>query len=426
MPSVDAVLVRLNAQFERPNNTPTIETPKPTQPYYDARYPYHLDTQVAPSGTCTPSSNSTNPSPSSTLSSGATLSHEQGYGLKHFVDFPSFDGIGNLGSKAKPFLLANEISQHRRNYARYQLPFVDFSPPEAQSQGAQHGEPPISKEQTELGPPPRPLNRLPPRVNSRKAWTDAFENATKSRDHEVMVFGARAIVNFGGSWTDDEMLDLARAFVWGASDRSTLNIHDHFAKFATIVRQTFSTLRPNDGLGEKFSTSLRNAAIGTFLHCWNIEDSHKAIIQVRFPTPNQTQFVLSSLAHCNFIGCLYKAHFISRTDTIGCVRVLFQNTSVIEHLVAVRHIIFQAGMQLWRESDDPEAEMKEFTGHLVNAAKGIPCDRAVLPQRPPYFKTVKASVDYITTGLDEFSASMKPGYVSHNLITGPERPYRIR
>ncbi|KAF8882040.1 hypothetical protein CPB84DRAFT_1640427, partial [Gymnopilus junonius] len=62
----------------------------------------------------------------------------------------------------------------------------------------------------------------------------------------------------------------------------------------------------------------------------------------------------SSLAHCKFVGSLYQHHLLKRDQVAHCVGVLFINMSTIEHILAVHHIVFNAGTQLWRECEDVE------------------------------------------------------------------------
>lgn len=275
---VDPVIARLNAQFEKPA-TLLIQTPNPT-------YHYNLDPDAGPPGIATPSRSSTNPSPSSTLvSSTTTLNNDNGYGLKYFLDFATTIGKGSkntVGFQLKSWVLVKDRELPQPKDTPYERPFVDFNVMEDRSLKAERqslapgrGRPLYSGSAApnnfKNGPsgPSLEGSFLSVSPSIRKLWASKFEEASQARDLDTRTRCAKAIVSSINPWDEDEMLDLVRAIVWGASDSKIRNTNDHFASLSLALHRSFADLWPKEELELKFMMVLCDAVIGTFLNSWS-------------------------------------------------------------------------------------------------------------------------------------------------------------
>jgi hypothetical protein len=68
------------------------------------------------------------------------------------------------------------------------------------------------------------------------------------------------------------------------------------------------------------------------------------------PPPSYLSYVTSALHLCSFLGDLYAEKLLSRTDTIGCVRIILFNLSIVDHITAIGNILKRAGTALWKEA----------------------------------------------------------------------------
>ena len=92
------------------------------------------------------------------------------------------------------------------------------------------------------------------------------------------------------------------------------------------------------------------------------------------------EYVVSALSICSFIGDLFRYDFITRPDTVGCIRVLMYNLTTVEHITAIHNIIQPAGVSLWREAQDLDAEIWEFRKVLLEKSQPLKDYRTVLLQ----------------------------------------------
>lgn len=92
------------------------------------------------------------------------------------------------------------------------------------------------------------------------------------------------------------------------------------------------------------------------------------------------EFVVSALSVCSFIGDLFRYDFITRPDTVGCIRVLMYNLTTVEHITAIRNIIQHAGVRLWREAQNLDVEVWEFRKVLLEKSQPLKDYRTVLLQ----------------------------------------------
>lgn len=107
------------------------------------------------------------------------------------------------------------------------------------------------------------------------------------------------------------------------------------------------------------------------------------------------EYVVSALSVCSFIGDLFRYDFITRPDTVGCVRVLLYNLTTVEHITAIRNIIQHAGVPLWREAQNLDKEVWEFRKVLLNKTRPLKDYRTVLLQSNDGNAGVRSRVDDI-------------------------------
>ena len=93
--------------------------------------------------------------------------------------------------------------------------------------------------------------------------------------------------------------------------------------------------------------------------------SRQAVTYTKNPSKGYMEYVVSALSICSFIGDLFRYNFITRPDTVGCIRVLMYNLTTVEHITAIHNIIQHAGIFLWREAQDLDAEIWEFRKVLL-------------------------------------------------------------
>ena len=92
------------------------------------------------------------------------------------------------------------------------------------------------------------------------------------------------------------------------------------------------------------------------------------------------EYVASALSVCSFIGDLFRYDFITRPDTVGCIRVLMYNLTTVEHITAIHNIIQHAGIPLWRKAQNLDAEICEFRKVLLEKSQPLKDYRTVLLQ----------------------------------------------
>ena len=107
------------------------------------------------------------------------------------------------------------------------------------------------------------------------------------------------------------------------------------------------------------------------------------------------EFVVSALSVCSFIGDLFRYDFITRADTVGCIRVLMYNLTTVEHITAIRNIIQHAGVRLWSEAQNLDAEVWEFRKVLLEKSQPLKDYRTVLLQPIDGYAGVRSRVNDI-------------------------------
>jgi hypothetical protein len=219
-------------------------------------------------------------------------------------------------------------------------------------------------------------------------------------DLPIMGYYARRLVHCNCTWDEDELMHLSRAFVWSASGRGDSERSTNLlAAFASEVHHMFH-IAPWTRTDETFRRCLWDVVRETFVSSWHFEvsclfhflarsdfssfkgqkASRQAVTYTKNPSPGYMEYVVSALSVCCFIGDLFRYNFISRPDTVGCIRVLMYNLTTVEHITAIRNIIQHAGVLLWREAQNLDAEVWEFRKVLLEKSKPLKDYRTVLSQ----------------------------------------------
>ncbi|KAF8812043.1 hypothetical protein BYT27DRAFT_7088129, partial [Phlegmacium glaucopus] len=196
-------------------------------------------------------------------------------------------------------------------------------------------------------------------VRCKGKWTKHFHDGLEAPDLPTMSSYARRLVHFDCIWDEDELMHLSCAFVWRASkcgQRPT----DLLAAFASEVHRIFHIAPPWTETSENFERCLWDIVRETFLSNWHFKTSHQAITYVKDPSPGYKAYVVSALSVCCFIGDLFRYKFISRPDTVGCIRVIIHCLTTLEHVDAIYNIIKHAGVALRREAKILDGEVSEF------------------------------------------------------------------
>jgi hypothetical protein len=121
------------------------------------------------------------------------------------------------------------------------------------------------------------------------------------------------------------------------------------------------------------------------------------------------EFVVSALSVCSFIGDLFRYDFITRPNTVGCIRVLMYNLTTMEHITAIRNIIQHAGVHLWREAQNLDAEVWEFRKVLLEKSQPLKDYRTVLPVLRPIDGNagVRSRVDDILGHVENYRLAVR-------------------
>ncbi|KAJ3515782.1 hypothetical protein NLJ89_g1541 [Agrocybe chaxingu] len=370
-------LARVDTTTPRTNGPiPTLQTPKPTQPYPNVKYQQLLNnTQELPSRPHTSLSSSssttrssTNPSPSSTLCSHGLSGQDIS---KFFMDPSLVWNVAAPPSKLQlyvhPFAPPDFETQSEAGRSCVQS---RSEPPAALATTDQPSYPPHNYEGRMLaGPPPRPL-KTNPYKKLKKSWNPIFEAGCRTLGPIERAEHAKQLVG-RGTWSDDAILDLVRAFIWRASDFEAPQPVNFVALFAAEVSAVLIEQQRPD---ERFKHVLREALINTMMGCWHVPrddngdplptEGHRPVMLDRNPTVDYKRHVRQAVALCGFVGCLYKQDQLPRIDVAQCVRVIFLNAKVVEHLHAIGAILTGAGTKLWAEAVDLKAETKSITTEI--------------------------------------------------------------
>ena len=264
--------------------------------------------------------------------------------------------------------------------------------------------------------PPSPLEVAPYR-SLQRMWKKQFMDGSEAPDLPIMGFYARRLVHCNCIWDEDELMHLSRAFVWRAKGRGERPT-DPLAAFASQVHHVFH-IAPWTGTDENFRLCLWDVVRETFVSSWHFEvclavslplvgwlskwilfiqeqkTSRKAVTYIKDPSPGYMKYVVSALSVCSFIGDLFRYDFITRPDTVGCIRVLMHNLTTVEHITAIRNIIKHAGVPLWRQALNLEEEVSEFRKVLLEKSRPLKDYRTVLPYRINGNARVKSRVNEI-------------------------------
>ncbi|KAF8967042.1 hypothetical protein BDZ97DRAFT_562017 [Flammula alnicola] len=342
----------------------------------------------------TPSRNSTNPSPSSTLYSSGAATLDADFVRKLFMDV----------SPAPPTVVEpvgfNPLSLDKV-WMPTQLPQLAYAGPFAPNNLARRADiqnfddsvTPVQShfnrstaDQTNTwkmsAPPPLEVAPYPSSVHF---WSKTFNKGRPIGNPDFSVQYARAIVR-SGRWSEDEVADLARAFVWSGSDKT--QDMDTLAAFADRVRTAFAEGIPASTFSEKFSGFIAQFTSETFAGFFHAAYQRKPL-DFYNPSPEYVNRMTSALYLCKFVGCLYLHKFLNRHDTKECIRILFRNMAVVEHLLAIENILRHAGSRFWREAGvNLDVDVTTFCENLVEASKQIQYDIAVIPYGPNTAATI--------------------------------------
>ena len=113
------------------------------------------------------------------------------------------------------------------------------------------------------------------------------------------------------------------------------------------------------------------------------------------------EYVVSALSVCSFIGDLFRYDFITRPDTVGCIRVLMYNLTTVEHITAIHNILKHAGVHLWRQALNLDAEVCEFRKVLLEKSQPLKDYRTVLLQPIDGNAGVKSRVNDIFNHVED-------------------------
>ena len=274
---------------------PSLQTPKPTQPYIDPRYHHLLESRSYPHPPRHSSPSSSNPSPSSTLcssGSGTTLVLDEAMvQIKKAFDLWPSASLPSVSSKE--YIPSSRNSANRSKKVEYESWMLNpgsasYAPlfPPINSPGEEDGNVWDAKDPFLASPPPcSPIQRPPKRqrtapyrhVHPRAPWSEFFQRGCRSRNRDAIFLHARKIVN-SQRWDEDEdfLLGLVHAFVRHAIDVDVeAPERENVAVFARRVHDAFrmalSTIVPcsNKRLDLRFKELMRETVLGTFVSCWH-------------------------------------------------------------------------------------------------------------------------------------------------------------
>jgi len=281
----DHTRAQLNAIFEQ-RSAPSLQTPKPTQPFHDVRYQYLLNNQPVPfrplssSSRATHSSHSTNPSPSSTLCSTSTLALHDDNIRKLFSPEYSPSYLGNLESPVSPnkasyelWMLPPDVASVATIFPPLDRDYDEDMIATPMQRDFTSGNARLQKKYQEplppaLPTPPSPFRPVGQRMHWRKPWMDFFDQGCCTRDHDTSVMLARKLVE-NERWNEERLLDLARVFIWRASDDKA-DMKDLLPTFASRIRDAFHALAPGSQLSEQFVRTLSSSVLATFVSHWHV------------------------------------------------------------------------------------------------------------------------------------------------------------
>ncbi|PPQ73239.1 hypothetical protein CVT24_009950 [Panaeolus cyanescens] len=407
--------------FER-TSLPTLQTPQPKSPHTHPNGRYsHLQSKLIGSQPVvdpleraySPSaigSISTNPSPASTLCSASFLA------LRDDDTQSIFTASTTPGSDDFFGEPPDLLSQHRRlshgvislldpQLKGYALGYLSDSakeswrssspdkrkarPVERYAEVAKRHSKSSEKEKKPAPvPPTTPPMTMPPCRYRRAAWWDAFRRGNLATNASSQHFYARHVVQSIGQWTRDELLQLAAAFVWAATDIEFASVVDGMPEcdervvlFASSVYNAFH-LAPWNGDGGRFGNAMKDAVIGTFAAVWHQDEGQRALVYVKDPSSYIRRRAASALMLSSFVGDLFRHKFLHRSEVVACVRVLLQNMTLFEHITAIYNILSHAGVMMWQETNNAPAEKSDFFNHLSHRSKMVKDSRVLICPSP--------------------------------------------
>lgn len=114
------------------------------------------------------------------------------------------------------------------------------------------------------------------------------------------------------------------------------------------------------------------------------------------------EYVVSALSVCSFIGDLFRYDFITRPNTVGCIRILMYNLTTVEHITAIHNIVQHAGVPLWREAQNLDEEIREFRKVLLEKSQPLKDYRTVLLQPIDGYAGVRSRVNDILGLVEDY------------------------
>jgi hypothetical protein len=219
------------------------------------------------------------------------------------------------------------------------------------------------------------------------------------------------------------------------------------ALFASKVRDAFGMALPYKRLDLRFRELMRETVLGTFISCWHLAPENPDAIKFTLshpPSHSYLSYVTSALHLCSFIGDLYAEKLLSRTDTVGCVRIIFYNLSLVEHITAVENILKRAGTALWKEASFPisnsatrvdnlDRELGEFEVQMRRALRVVQDHRYLFAasrtneapgnRSAPVIGVVERKVGSLVRFVREYRKFASEGWAADGVLVaiGPER-----
>ena len=324
---------------------PSLQTPRPTQPYNDPRYHHLLESRFYSQTPRHSSPSSSNPSPSSTLCSSASgttlvIDEEMVQIKKAFELWPSAP-LSLAASPSKGYPSSSQTSRSQKVECQswmlnpgsaYYAPLfppidspADLEPEEEEGNAlgakdvflTEHGQTRIP---TSTPPPSYSTFQRPPKrqrtapyrhVHPHTAWSGFFQRGCRSRNRDAIFIHARKIVSSQRWDDDDSLLGLVHAFVRHAVDVNVeAQERENVAAFAKRVQDAFRMALPsivpcpNKRLDLRFKELIRETVLGTFVSCWH----HVGFPDVLF-------FIFGSLIQGNRKSQRNNVHPVAYTST---------------------------------------------------------------------------------------------------------------
>lgn len=174
-------------------------------------------------------------------------------------------------------------------------------------------------------------------------------------DDLIRESNAVAAVTSNEHWSDEEMFFFASHFP-GKVYSSVRSQEYPVAPFALSVYQAFESQK--DVLtAQRFLMALRQHSMNAFMNSWS-KESFNPELHVHLES-GLSGHVFASLYLAKFIGDLFNVGLLSKDHVKTCIAKLFEGPHSEEHIVALGHLVVQAGPEFWM-SEPMVLDAKEF------------------------------------------------------------------